>query len=121
MDLKEIDFLVADEVLDWIYYYDKKLRAGTWLDAGLKRVACADNHLSPFSPSTNIQDAWLVVEKLKKDNTLININHHKNGYYADIWFKDLQGAVPYKDTYADTAPLAICLAALKSVGVEVEI
>lgn len=83
--------------------------------------------------STSISDAWQVVEKLVKEGDEHPVNLHKGlpafgdhatpfevyknyaGYPGwTCYFHDYEVCV-----HADTAPLAICLAALKAVGVEV--
>ena len=72
----------------------------------------------PFS--TSIEAAWEVVEKLTMHSIQIRINKHDA---SDItWWevyihRDFTGE-EYR-AYADTASRAICLAALKAVGVEV--
>ncbi|MFE4202092.1 BC1872 family protein [Aneurinibacillus aneurinilyticus] len=60
--------------------------------------------------STNIADAWQVVEKFKE----CDLQKHESGNYTCY--------ITLYKTYesdAETAPLAICLAALKAIGVEV--
>jgi len=60
--------------------------------------------------STQIADAWQVVEKLNLPFTLQKNKQFKGGHYASfIVDKRFEAA------QADTAPLAICLAALKAV------
>jgi hypothetical protein len=67
-----------------------------------------------WNPSTYIEDAWLVVEKLGNE-FLIRKRLDGMDYRAWVRIKD-------KEYYAHgkKAPMAICLAALKSVGVEIE-
>lgn len=65
--------------------------------------------------STSIADAWLVVEKVDNRNAVakkmgvltMGLSRYDNGYTARFFNS---GAT------ADTAPLAICLAALRAVG-----
>lgn len=65
--------------------------------------------------STNIADAWLIVEKVDNRNAVakemgvltLSLTRYDNSYTARFFNS---GAT------AETAPLAICLAALKAVG-----
>ena len=76
--------------------------------------------------STNIAAAWEVVGKLRKDGYGIIFNDTRVQYRCRFWRHDGKDAwniftwVGEPDTeytiWADTAPLAICLAALKAVG-----
>lgn len=62
--------------------------------------------------STDIAAAWEVVEKLDLLSTLL-LQKNSSGVWG-VWNEDT-GQVHF----GDTAPHAICLAALKAVGVEV--
>lgn len=70
--------------------------------------------------STQIADAWLVVEKLEEheDTILFGITR-KSEVASDLqWFARFRKVLGNHHDYvarADTAPLAICLAALKAV------
>lgn len=77
--------------------------------------------------STDISAAWLVVEKLRDigwsvavcgDNgwgcTFYKVHTNGSEYIWATW-KESHGPIN-----ADTAPLAICLAALEAVGVDIE-
>jgi hypothetical protein len=71
--------------------------------------------------STNIQDAWVVVDKLNKqwEFELYRDNGKDEPFYCDFSGYD---KFAYVDRFyrgvANTAPLAICKAALKSVGID---
>jgi hypothetical protein len=73
-----------------------------------------------FLPSVNISDAWQVVEKLKLEficKVIGLTNDHKD------WFCSFTpiGLGAYGNfAYAETAPLAICLAALKTEGIKLD-
>ncbi len=69
-----------------------------------------------FCPTEDIQDAWKVVEKLK-DKYTFSIYQVKEKYTAS--FESL-----YRASHSgnhEVVSMAICLAALKAVGVEVEV
>ncbi len=61
--------------------------------------------------STDIAAAWEVVEKMSVPLEIIRHRDGKQWGVLDARFRNT--------TWADTAPLAICLAALKAKGVEV--
>ena len=108
---RELDALVAEHVMGWVWGID---------DDGFQYLVPADwdEYMVPAVPhySTRIQDAWQVVEKTKllddfeltKDGPMYQFGHYGE-YGFDEW-------TLYAE--ADTAPLAICLAALKAVGYE---
>jgi hypothetical protein len=110
MNLREIDRLVAEKVMGWEvpYEYD---------DIGIMAYTIKTGAFA-FSPTTNIADAWQVVEKFDKTDFRV-VRNYRGNYSAGLmyWNKDTMVKVEAK---AETAPLAICLAALKSVGVEVD-
>ncbi len=112
MKLHEIDALVAEKVMGWEL---------SWLGTDWREETNANTHhhkrsKGDFLPSTNIQDAWLVVEKLKVEYWIeINVGEK---YLCDIGKYGIPGTIVQIE--AETASLAICLAALKAVGVEVE-
>ena len=63
--------------------------------------------------STDIADAWLVVEKMKASAFEVTIDDTDGDWwalFADLEYKHISSA------YADTAPLAVCRAALKAMG-----
>jgi Phage ABA sandwich domain len=105
MNLREIDRLVAEKVMGctkelivWLEIYD------------------ALPHYS-----TNIADAWKVVNEMNKKGFYFNLDQDSD-FEFDALFADGYYA---EDTTISvisshkSAPLAICLAALKTVGAEV--
>lgn len=75
-------------------------------------------HVPPYS--TFIADAWSVVEKAidyVAATTDFDIATGRPTLHKwELWFGE-RGAARYGKAFADTAPLAICLAALKAVAV----
>lgn len=103
MNLQEINNLIADKVMNW--KLKEMFHGDFWIDENegwhLKQL---------WKPTTNIDDAWLVAEKFE----YIDIEKNAGHYYCALMNEQFyQGD-------ASRAPLAICIAALKSVGVEVE-
>ena len=108
--MRELDALVAEKVMGW-KSYDRKDGVREWCKPGEKisivgTVVCLDRD---WDPSTSISDAWLVVEKLDWDITLEYVVMH--GWRAVIKRPDLFEGFGQ----ADTAPEAICRAALEAV------
>ncbi|MEK4025401.1 BC1872 family protein [Sporosarcina sp. FSL W7-1283] len=128
MSNKIINELVATKVMDWshqtlmnndegLHYY-----ASYWVD----KDGTKQKPVNFFSPSTNLQDAWIVAEKL--GIVLIpQTNGDKFNWYAcDVESVSHRGdeiaIVPSNNSGIQTelAPRSICFAALESVGVKVD-
>jgi hypothetical protein len=122
---RELDALVAEKVMGWKYRQsspDPKKHfcreygndAGWWLKPsmtpGAKHWACATCSPPP-AYSTDIAAAWEVTEKLAEDFMLVYAVAHAGWRarfeHAEGWWKG--------EAYADTAPLAICRAALAAL------
>ena len=121
--MEDIDREVAEKVMGWNPNED-----GDW--------DTPDGHWCGYyehewHPSTSISDAWQVVEKLNKQGIVISLmdqhgyDEEKNNYRMwRVGFMDEKAheqnksreQVWFEVEEADTAPLAICMAALKAVG-----
>jgi hypothetical protein len=114
---REVDALVAEKVMDWAIVQQKYLD-GT--PAG-PLIFDSDGQLrggpgEGWSPSTNIPQAWEVVEKLPAP---VNVYRHADGSYTvrvGSWSPTAGRPDPPTAT-APTAPLAICRAALRAMEV----
>lgn len=149
---RELDALVAEKVMGWRRvgksYHTKPAHRpsldhpGEWLDdydakgphdflidpsshLDDKRVAfCGCDSTADLPPySTDISDAWLVVEKLRKTHCCIKVYSDHEYIYECTMIKDPND--PHEGRQgiyrqATTAPLAICLAALKAVGYQLD-
>lgn len=128
MNLQEINVLVLKNVLKWhvIILGDG---SEVWTDEKGEIVT----RRYDFSPTTRIQDAWVVVEKMKEKGhrTILNMaskeyievilgNIEEGDWHCNMSTGSMEGGT-YKPcrAHAESASLAICLAALKAVGVEV--
>jgi hypothetical protein len=116
---RELDALIAEKVMGWkgINSHAAHLEVGQFYNRQDGVVIVEHrNRLRMFEPSTSIADAWLVAEKLneKWGNWALIFR----GTWAVYEYPNDYGEYP-PDAEADTAPLAICLAALKAVGVDV--
>lgn len=103
--LRKIDFLVAESYFDYEYF-------------GNTGILMKDNNgvktnVVPYY-SADISAAWEVVEKLYTENFCLD--RVAGDYRCNFGLID---EYPEWDL-ADTAPLAICLAALKAKGVDYE-
>lgn len=117
---RELDALVAEKVMG--LEITKIANGHMWFRDGVTLRSPIPHY------STDIAAAWLVVEKMSSDGWIHEITEHINdsqikcamfanrsGHYESYersW-DDEQWAV------SGTAPHAICLAALKAVGIEV--
>lgn len=106
--LRKIDALVAEHVMDLDGpYYDESVHDS---EPYFGTYALASRY------STDIAAAWEVVEKMRHEIALIPMGRTRwmaTSNRSKTAMSDWYGPV------ADTAPLAICLAALKSKNIEV--
>ncbi|TKA02538.1 hypothetical protein FA950_20945 [Bacillus thuringiensis] len=103
-----IDELVAEKVMGWIKPPETSILKSMWVETPIGAV---HPQLPKFS--TNIEDAWLVVEKLGYDVKVSKNSVLNPKYQVHVFVPD-----DVKMVFADTAPMAICVAALKAVGEE---
>lgn len=121
----ELDALVAEKVMglsrqvrikgstEYVTIYSKN----PYFPDGSCDLNDLNFYAAPKNYSTSIAPAWEVVEKL--DDCLHLREHGEEGIW-EAWFCGLgEPENENRVAHADTAPLAICLAALKAVGVEV--
>jgi len=116
---KALDELIAEHVMGWTKH--------TYPLEGFTEWKDAEGYWQKYTLpaySTEIQAAWLVVERMKaiRWDVLVRWSEApENGRNYHRWLCWV--AVDLTTGYgadADTAPLAICLAALKAVGHEVQ-
>ena len=100
----ELDRLVAEKVMGWKKWSTTGDHLWTAADSRVRSLRPEDAWA--FNPSTNIAHAWEVVEKLIDKDPNIGIDCDGN-WACSLWNHVAR---------ADTAPHAICLAALKAVG-----
>ena len=102
----EMDARVATDIMKWTAERKPGL-PHLWLPPG--------HFISGWQPSKDISAAWLVVEKMRELgwNLEIGVSFHDANTYAVCCWKD----PIYDDEHyiADTAPVAICRAALKAM------
>jgi hypothetical protein len=72
--------------------------------------------------SSNMNEAWQVVEKLQKDGWHIELYNENEKWCFDLTkYNEFMFVDRFYRASAEDASLAICLAALKAVGIEVEV
>jgi hypothetical protein len=125
----QLDLLVAEKVMGWVKETDpnelKRLEIGLIPDdrrRWLKRPGGGWRYFAP-AYSIDIAAAWQVIEKMLAMDIGIKVSRMPNNemWHSTLYVKDEDGKymATCEDRFeADTAPLAICMAALKAVGVE---
>jgi hypothetical protein len=114
MGYEEIGELVAVKVMGWYKHTPEGFNYTVWVDA----EDVWHGFIEDFMPSEDIGDAWKVVDTLcKKHNWRAILDRNNN--QTEVNFKNQMGANLQHYGIAETAPMAICFAALGSVGIEV--
>jgi len=102
-----------------------KYREGTteWYNPKLIGYKSFVKH-APSPYRTNMEPAWRVVEKLQEMNRILMLSYHPidKRWCADfeLWDDGGEYLGQLRYAHASTAPEAICLAALRAVGVSEE-
>ena len=126
---RELDVLIGEKVMGWKgggLYWINANGAATELYEDYPGYECGERSEDAWSPSTSIAAAWQVVEKLREHGLYLIINDTIGQYRARFfkvgWDIFTWMRVPDSDmtVWENTAPHAICLAALKAVGVNTE-
>lgn len=102
--MNELDILVAKEIMGWDIQFLFKWQP--WNDGSTGGFA------AEWSPSTDIAQAWRVLEQFRfRDGMGVIL-------IEDTWICEIFMGVKMHRVEANTAPMAICLAALKAKGIE---
>jgi hypothetical protein len=114
MTPRERGALIADKVMGWKWLED--------IDDEYSVFATDDNPYNNrvvghnFCPDESILYAWEVLEHMREQGCWVAVSDARNKYKAVfMWSEPKLG-----EAFAKTAPEAICLAALRAVGVDVE-
>ena len=110
---RDLDAEVAVKVMGWMLVH-KPIGDGPRTDAAISPTTQCMMSIPHYS--TDIEAAWAVVEKLLADEYLVNVKAYHADHFPmwEVCILDHHGME--QKTQADTAPLAICLAALKAIG-----
>lgn len=109
MDKQKINDLVAEKIMGYV--------KSKWKGQEGWGTKDQNRWFSHFNPAGDINDAWLLADKLYIAICPQNGAPKDMKYHAEI---DKQPLGNYYEVFAETAPLAISLVALKSVGVDLE-
>ena len=122
---RELDALIAEKVMGFCLHTLGGTHDLTHAESECRRCEkmIPDEEFfkhKDWSPSTRIADAWLVVEKLEKHDDVVLFSITRKSEITDElqWFAKFRKVLGNQHDYivrAATAPLAICLAALKAV------
>jgi hypothetical protein len=124
---RELDTIVAERVMGWINCGQLGNEwGGQWGGCPPYWSQYGDRCLLIPSYSTDIAAAWLVVEKLRTEGLHLQMNDTLSAYRARFftvastvkWDQESADGAYYQ--FASTPAHAICLAALKALGVEIE-
>lgn len=107
----EMDRLVAEKVMGWKVSHLGRGRCETVNNSGV-------TYIRYWVPSSEISSAWEVVEHMNRKTGGFMVEDWGDKFFAGFGPADPAG-VRRKVATADTAPLAICRAALIAVGAEV--
>jgi hypothetical protein len=112
---RELDALIAEKVMGWeyrdnFYSWGELVTPAHWIKDNGWTTDKTPNY------SESIADAWLVVEKLRGLGT-VDLMDDDGKRWISLIIPKFKAHVRAQ---AETAPLAICKAALKACGVEEE-
>jgi hypothetical protein len=117
---RELDAIVAERVMGWI---DVKLQPiANALGVKVMDEYCGKPTIAAPLPmlvprySTMIQEAWPVVEKLRREHPFVALLSGKGPQGAQPWICKVNKEGSFFEERGETATMAVCLAALKSVG-----
>ena len=115
--IMDIDERVAIEFKGWHLSPSERY----WLDAGERYTGyCTPGHGDSrnevWRPSARIEQAWMVVEKMKEEGFQFELNNGNFPEDGEEWFAQFE-TVDYLrggQAFSQTAPMAICLASLEA-------
>jgi hypothetical protein len=130
MSNREIDVSVAEKVMGWTvnradgrHWHTIAAHVGAENPGLLVGLDCCEERYSgAFMPSRRIEDAWKVVEKMSRKGYTVDVRACFDGYAVNMVPHDLSGDGMTRIVQVgdDTAPMAICIAALKAHGITPE-
>ena len=118
---REMDALVAEKVMGQVpcdrWHLLHPFAGYIKDDGGFPHAECYPAAMGPCAYSTLISAAWEVVPVMGRHQPFPQYLEVANRFSDAEWVaKVFEGCVMVAEAYADTAPLAICRAALKAVG-----
>jgi hypothetical protein len=118
---RELDALVAEKVMGWIDVRKQSIANAFGqhvLDdyVGQPNIGATQPVLVPRY-SLMIQEAWKVADQLRAKSQFVAVISGTGPQGMQPWICKINREGGFIEERADTAPVAICLAALKSVGI----
>lgn len=112
MNLTRINLLIAEKLMGW-----KLVTYGQ--DKYFSRPDGSAFRYERWNPTTIISDAWKVLEKLESlGDVLIAKDFNSSQWEVEITIWQYGVIQKHFEVAAESAPLAICLAALKVIDME---
>jgi hypothetical protein len=116
---RDLDALVAEKVMGWIDIKKQSIANAYGQPVmedyvGQPSIGATQPVLVPRY-STMIQEAWKVADKLRGEVQFLAVISGKGPQGTQPWICKINREGAFLEERADTAPLAICLAALKGV------
>ena len=115
---RELDGLVAEKVMGWVEVALKPIANAMgqhvideW--AGIAPEGTGRPSLVPRF-STMIQDAWPLIEKMRREFGFVTVISGKGPTGPQPWVCKVNRAGGFVEEKGETAPLAICSAALRA-------
>lgn len=108
---EELDRIVAEKIMGWLPH---SRNTAFFVQANVANKVCNQVMavVDEWKPSVNIKDAWIVVEKMVADGKHVSIDCLRIVEHPVFQFIC---EVDSQATNAETAPWAICFAALRSL------
>lgn len=118
---RELDALVAEKVLGWVQVRKQSIANAFGQHVmddyvGQPSVGATPPVLVPRY-STMIQEAWKVADHLRSRSQFVAVISGLGPQGVQPWICKINRDGGFLEERADTAAVAICLAALKSVGI----
>jgi hypothetical protein len=118
---RELDALVAEKVMEWTQVRKQSIAnaMGQHVMDDYVGLATPTSTIPQLIPrySLMIQEAWKVADHLRARSQFVAVLSGLGPQGVQPWICKINRDGGFLEERADTAPLAICLAALKSVGV----
>jgi hypothetical protein len=115
---RDLDAIVAEKVMGWLDVKKQSIANGQHVMddyVGLPQAGAPQPVLVPRY-STMIQEAWKVADRLRGETQFVAVISGKGPQGVQPWICKVNREGSFLEERADTAPLAICLAALKGLG-----
>lgn len=118
---RELDALVAEKVMGWIEVRKQSIANAFGQHVmddyvGQPSIGVTQPVLVPRY-STMIQEAWKVADHLRNQSQFVAVLSGKGPQGVQPWICKINRDGGFLEERADTAPVAICLASLKAVGI----